>query len=504
MVEYNGIKIRVLGDSSPFSKTGKSSGYLISIKDKNFLVDCGAPIFQILDKEIIDNLDGVIITHLHDDHKRWFTDLALYRYYVTKYKRRIKLLTSEPLLKDLRETSINPLQRTLSPDSTKSIDVPYDNFIEEIRLGPKAKFRIDNKSLTTHHDGAWRVMNQDNDYLSPEQAKVIIHPETFSKRMLFNDPMINLWIEPESFYPFDSKIFYEDNRIFEYEGIKIEAFKSHNWHGLTGIGIKISTENESVFFSGDTIYNLDLFEKLAKDVRDVDISHMQLNEANFTDSHLIIGDINDFIQKTWSDERLDNAKSMYEKNVVFHEATNWESAIHTNYKNINSIKADEIILVHTPDHFVSNQILTHHDKVFVVIKNNVCEQVDKELFVINADYYYRNTTDFFVGFISESGEFKVIEKEHKLLDIISSGERTNHKVLCRINLFQDIQGKYFEYLLGVQSSYRLRDDGKVEKIITTETGSFAKVVKSIKRVHSPFSMPVNDPKKSDTGIRYKS
>lgn len=43
-----------------------------------------------------------------------------------------------------------------------------------------------------------------------------------------------------------------------------------------------------------------------------------------------------------------------------------------------------------------------------------------------------------------------------------------------------------------------------EKIITTETGSFAKVVKSIKRVHSPFSMPVNDPKKSDTGIRYKS
>ncbi len=503
MYEQTGIIIRILGDSSPFSKTGKSSGYLISIKDKNFLIDCGAPIFQILDIDIIDNLEGVIITHLHGDHKRWFTDLALYRYYIAAKKRRIKLLTSETLLKDLRETSSNPLQRTLSHDSQRSIDVPYDDFIEEFRLGPSAKFKIDNKSLTTTHHGTWHVMNQDDQYLAPEQAKVIIHPETFSKRMLFKDPMTNLWVEPESYYPFDSKVFYEDNRVYEYDGFKIEAFKSHNWHGLTGIGIKISTENESVFFSGDTIYNLDLFKTLAENTHNVDISNMQMNKESFNDSHLIIGNINDFTQKTWSEERLVKAISMYEKNVVFHESTNADSVLHTNYENVTNIKADEIILIHTPDHFVSDRILSHHGKVFVVIKNSVFEQVDKELFVLNADFYFRSTNDFYVGFVSESGDFMVIEKEKKLLDIIPSDVHTKHKVLCKINLFQDIQGRYFDYLNNNMSSYRRRDDGKVEKIITTDTGSNAKIVESLKRVHSPYSTPVNDRKKSDTGIRYK-
>ena len=124
--------------------------------------------------------------------------------------------------------------------------------------------------------------------------------------------------------------------------------------------------------------------------------------------------------------------------------------------------------------------------------------------MLNADFYFCNTNDFYVGFASESADFKVIEKEKKLLDIIPADAPTEYNVLCKIQLFQDIQGQYYDYLHEDAASYRLRDDGKVEKVITTETGSNAKIVEPLKRVYSPYSMPFQDRKKSDTEIRYNS
>ncbi len=77
----NGIEVWILGDFGPFSRTGKSIGYQVTIEGRKFLVDCGAPIFDIIGGDEISEIDGLIITHCHDDHKRWFTDIALYYYY---------------------------------------------------------------------------------------------------------------------------------------------------------------------------------------------------------------------------------------------------------------------------------------------------------------------------------------------------------------------------------------------------------------------------------------
>lgn len=76
----DGITVKILGDYGPFSRMGKSIGYQIVIGGASYLIDCGAPLFQQIGGHGLKEIRGLIITHCHDDHKRWFTDLALYRY----------------------------------------------------------------------------------------------------------------------------------------------------------------------------------------------------------------------------------------------------------------------------------------------------------------------------------------------------------------------------------------------------------------------------------------
>lgn len=42
----DGITLKILGDFGPFSRVGKSIGYLVKAEQSNFLLDCGAPLFQ--------------------------------------------------------------------------------------------------------------------------------------------------------------------------------------------------------------------------------------------------------------------------------------------------------------------------------------------------------------------------------------------------------------------------------------------------------------------------
>ena len=88
------IDVWVLGDFGPFSRTGKSIGYLAKPADDSFLVDCGAPLFDMLGGHEINAIDGLIVTHCHDDHKRWFTDLALFHLYAPDIDKKLFLLTT--------------------------------------------------------------------------------------------------------------------------------------------------------------------------------------------------------------------------------------------------------------------------------------------------------------------------------------------------------------------------------------------------------------------------
>ena len=98
----DGITLRILGDFGPFSRVGKSIGYKITIGTSNYLLDCGSPLFQQIGGHGIKEITGLIITHCHDDHKRWFTDLALFNMYASDADAgKIFLLTSEDVHNEL-------------------------------------------------------------------------------------------------------------------------------------------------------------------------------------------------------------------------------------------------------------------------------------------------------------------------------------------------------------------------------------------------------------------
>ena len=101
----DGIVVRVLGDSGPFSRIGKSIGYQVTIGQSSYLVDCGAPLFQQLGGHKLKAINGLIVTHCHDDHKRWFSDYALFNRYAPDISNKLRLLTSEGINEELIKAS---------------------------------------------------------------------------------------------------------------------------------------------------------------------------------------------------------------------------------------------------------------------------------------------------------------------------------------------------------------------------------------------------------------
>ena len=502
ITEQSGIKVRVLGASNPFSKTGRSSGYLVSIKGKTFLVDCGAPIFELLTWSEIEELAAVLATHSHDDHRRWFTDLVLFRFYVCRNSPKLKLMTSERIHEQFKQTSKSALEMSLSFDSKQVVDVPYSQFVDTVILGPRAKYYIDHSSLTTNKLGNWRVLDRHGNIIPPSRGKVIINPKTHSQRLLFKDPQTNLWIEPESYYPYNSDVFYEENNIkhIDEAGFTIEVFKSHAWHGLPTVGIKFSTENETVIFSGDTVYDINLFKQLTQEIRELKLGNLSRQE--FERAPVIIGDINNYIQKTWSEARYQEAKNMYQSAVVFHDTATVNSVVHTDYHAVKDIEADKVVLVHTPDRFVSTELMVHHDKSYRIVQNQIYEEVNGKIFTLDADIYFKQADMFFVGYANEEGDFKVIEKNDMLLDVIPASEPTEYKELFRVELFQDIQGRYCKYLHNQGFEYRLRNDNKIEQVLTTDEGSYGKIYEPMPRILAPFSPKPRKREKTDTSVRH--
>ncbi len=78
------MKLTVLGCSGPFPAAGGAcSGYLVQSGGTNLLIDCGNGVLANLQKFIkFEELDAIILTHLHSDH---ISDM-----YVLKYAVQIK------------------------------------------------------------------------------------------------------------------------------------------------------------------------------------------------------------------------------------------------------------------------------------------------------------------------------------------------------------------------------------------------------------------------------
>jgi ribonuclease BN (tRNA processing enzyme) len=492
----DGIIVRILGDHGPFSRIGKSIGYQITIGQSSYLFDCGAPLFQQIGGHGLKGIDGLIITHCHDDHKRWYSDLALFNMYASDVSRKLTLFTSETINEDLVNASASALDRSLSIDSKSIIDVPYEEFVNFNMIGPNARYRI-RKVSEGKGRMSYCVKDANGDIVDPDKAKIVINPKTKRPRMLFKDPDYKEWIEPESFYPFSSTLFYEkeQNIYRDKEGFTIEAIKSPVWHGVPAIGIRISTDDETLVFSSDTVHDRELWVQLYTEKK---TQRLNMSEKEFESATVFYGDINNYIERIWSEERYINATRAFNNAVVIHDVAGRNSIVHTDYEKLKTsfLRKDKTLLTHSPDKFTSEWVLCNTGKTYKIRKNEFYEMVDGRLLSFDADIYHRDQGRYFVGYKNENGNYLICEKD-SLLDIAFKENPHKGKPLYRVDLYEDISGKYFPAPLDDNSVLYERKDGKVERIEFSEHGSTGKILEDCRNGYLKRQKEV---KKTDAGV----
>jgi ribonuclease BN (tRNA processing enzyme) len=471
----DGITVRILGDFGPFSRMGKSISYQINIGESGYIIDCGSPLFQQIGGHGLKEIDGLIITHCHDDHKRWFTDLALFNMYAADVDHKVLLLTSEEVHNELMNSSGPALDRSLSRDSEKVIDISYKDYIHHQVMGPRAKYRIVSVDEGNGKTGL-HVQDRDGNPVGPDRAKIIISTETRRPRMLFKDPDRGEWVEPESFYPFSSDIFYEENKnvFINKEGFTIEAIKAPVWHGLPVMGVRIRTDKETLVFSSDTVNNLDLWKKLCSEKK---TQKLKVSRKEFESSRVIYGDINDYIERTWSEERYNDAVNEYNDAIVIHDVSIDAGAVHTEYNSLKntSLKRENVILTHAPDKITSEWALCDTDKNFKIVGKKFYEIVGDKLYPMNADIYCKDAGKYWVGYRNDKGKYLVYEK-NGLLNVSIDEAPHLGKLLYRVDLYQDILGRYFPKLEREDAIYAKRKDLRIELVEITDVGSTGKII----------------------------
>lgn len=485
----DGITLKILGDFGPFSRIGKSIGYLVKAEQSNFLLDCGAPLFQQIGGHGLKEINGLIITHCHDDHQRWFTDLALFHRYAPDFSKKVKLLTSESINDNLIEGSNPAISTSLSKSGKKVVDIAYEDYVDFQIIGPRSKYRIVSIDQGDGKTGL-NITDRKGNIIGPGKAKIVINRKTNKPRMLFKDPVYGEWIEPETFYSFSSDIFYEENKNIYYgkEGLTIEAINAPVWHGITSIGIKIKTNQDTLIFSSDTANDKVLWKQLYTEKKPQ--SFHNTSKKEFEKSAVIYGDINDFVERIWSKERFIDAVNAFDDAIVMHDLSVRNSVVHTDYERLSNtcLEKEKTILTHGPDKITSEWVLCQASKTFKVKGNTFFESVDDKLYKMNANIYHKEAGKYFVGYKNKNGKYVVYEKDG-LLGLSKNKSLNSGKPLYKIDLYQDISGKYYKNLDEEGSLYFERKDGKVELVQFSENGSTGKVVKNLRPEKSkPFDV----------------
>jgi ribonuclease BN (tRNA processing enzyme) len=471
----DGMLVQILGDHGPFSRVGKSVGYKLRIGQTNLLLDCGAPLFQQIGGHGLQDIEGLILTHCHDDHKRWFTDLALFFRYAPDMRRKLRLFTTEAVYHDLKAAAMPVLGTGLSDDAMTVTEVAFEDFIDYRTIGPRARYRI-----VTREAGNGRhtlaVVDTQGNLLPPDAAKVVVNPATGRPRMLFRDPDYGEWIEPASFYPFSSARFYEeDKNLYVRDGFAIEAITAPVWHGVPCTGVKIRNGEETLIFSSDTVHDKKLWKRLCSEKRP---QRLDMTKEAFESASIIYGDINDYIEHTWSEARYAEAISAFANAAVIHDITAGPSVVHTSYQNLENttLQKERTLLAHCPDRFTSEWPLCRAGKIYRIEGNRFLEVVGKRCYPLDADLYHKKEGRFFVGHRCDEGSHAVY-REKGLLKLSPDHGAFPGNPLYRVALYEDIAGGYFPALDDPHLSYLERHDGKVELLRFDDHGSSGKIVK---------------------------
>ena len=471
------IVFEVIGNTSAFSMMGESSCYMVTVNDCSYLLDCGSPLFPYLGYKGISEIKGIFATHSHEDHKRWFTDIVLFTFYNPLYKHKLKLISSEVILEEYSKNSKAALERSLSPDSKRIIDIPYDEMVEAVTIGPKSKYFI---NLKTRADGSfyYQVENRDGQVIGPEKAKIFINPAANRPRLLFKDDETGEWVEPESYYSLCSETYYEKNHNIyrdEKADFTVQAIKSSVWHGVPTIGFRIVTQENTLLFSADTVYKPELWKQLCEEYRPQRFE--SISREKFEKSSILFGDINDFIERTWSRERYESALSAYKDSIVIHDVARRDSVVHTDYADIAHAPIDRLLFTHNPDNLTAFKPILKSNRKLVLRDQEAYESVKGKLYPFDADLYVHHFSCDLVGYRSDRGEYKVIEKDGLLGAVEADGPGDG---LMRVDLYEDICGEYFPLLKDQNRTYRVREDRQVEEVTRVGNTSHGRVVDNLR------------------------
>ncbi|MBU2498538.1 MAG: hypothetical protein KKE57_06535 [Proteobacteria bacterium] len=471
------LVFEVIGNTSPFSMMGESSGYMITVNNASYLLDCGSPIFPSLGYKGISDIKGIFATHSHEDHKRWFTDIVLFTFYNPLFKHKVRLISSEVILEEYAKNSKGAIERSLSRDSKRIIDIPYEEMVSGIIIGPKRKYVITLKPIGQGRL-RYQVEDREGNVIGPEKAKIFINPQANRPRLLFKDDETGEWVEPESYYCLSSPIFYEEDRNIyrdEEAGLTVRAIKSSVWHGVPTLAFRFMTEKNSLLFSADTVYKPSLWKELCEEYRPQNFETM--SREKFEKGSIIYGDINDFIERTWSRQRYETAISAYKDSVVIHDVARKDSVVHTDYADIANAPVEKLIFTHNPDNLTAlRPIVTSHRKL-ILHDGEVYESVKGKPYPFDADVYVHHFSCDLVGYKSEKGAYKVIEKDGLLGVVIA---QSPEEALMRVDLYQDIRGEYLPLLTDLNKTYAIRGDGRVEEVTLYEDSSAGRVVQNIR------------------------
>ncbi|WP_299819946.1 MBL fold metallo-hydrolase [uncultured Pontibacter sp.] len=90
------MQIKFLGTGGAFDTDYLNSAALLDYNDKHFLIDCGFTVFPtLIKKSLINRVNYIILTHLHNDHCGSLANLLLYKSIVEKVKPPVILYPSE-------------------------------------------------------------------------------------------------------------------------------------------------------------------------------------------------------------------------------------------------------------------------------------------------------------------------------------------------------------------------------------------------------------------------